>query len=173
MILQPASLDTVTLRQGERALGFEVVPSFCGHHQLAHIRFASPAHASGLVHEADEIVEANGKCVLGWSGEAVERTCLARTSPDLVLRLRRRGARPLPVLSTPPLRVPRPRAHLHVHTYSHMHSHMHMHPHMHMHARLPPLHTHLHTRVRLVILNIIFSFMLLCYFLYNNVIILY
>ncbi|CAH2106897.1 unnamed protein product [Euphydryas editha] len=56
-ILQPASLDAVSLRQGERALGFEVVPSFCGHHQLAHIRFASPAHASGLVHEADEIVQ--------------------------------------------------------------------------------------------------------------------
>lgn len=57
MILQPASLDAVSLRQGARPLGFEVVPSFCGHHQLADIRFASPAHASGLVHEADEIVQ--------------------------------------------------------------------------------------------------------------------
>ncbi|KPJ01666.1 Connector enhancer of kinase suppressor of ras 2 [Papilio xuthus] len=57
MILQPASLDTVTLRQGARALGFEVLPSFCGHHQLAHIRFGSPAHASGAVHDGDEIVQ--------------------------------------------------------------------------------------------------------------------
>lgn len=57
MILQPGSLDSVTLRQGGKPLGFNVVPSFCGHHQLADIRFGSPAHASGLVHDADEIVQ--------------------------------------------------------------------------------------------------------------------
>lgn len=57
MILQGASLDTVVLRQGGRALGFDVVPSFCGHHQLADIRFGSPAHASGAVHVGDEIVQ--------------------------------------------------------------------------------------------------------------------
>lgn len=57
MILQPASLDTVTLRQGEKPLGFNVVPSFCGHHQLCDIRFGSPAHASGAVHDGDEIVQ--------------------------------------------------------------------------------------------------------------------
>nr|XP_034824707.1 connector enhancer of kinase suppressor of ras 3-like [Maniola hyperantus] len=124
MILQPASLDAVSLRQGTRPLGFEVVPSFCGHHQLADIRFASPAHASGLVHEADEIVQAGAKCVLGWSGEAVERACVlaARATGELQLRLRRRGARALPALPTPPLRAPRPRA---------------------ARLRLPPLHAHL------------------------------
>ncbi|XP_045446317.1 uncharacterized protein LOC123654461 [Melitaea cinxia] len=97
-ILQPASLDAVSLRQGERALGFEVLRSLCGHHQLAHLRFASPAHASGLVHEADEIVQVGGKCVIGWSGEAVERACAdaARGAGELQLRLRRRGARALP-----------------------------------------------------------------------------
>lgn len=57
MILQPASMDTVVLRQRGRPLGFGVVPSFCGHHQLADIRFGSPAHASGAVHQGDEIVQ--------------------------------------------------------------------------------------------------------------------
>ncbi|XP_068630736.1 caskin-1 [Battus philenor] len=109
MILQPASLDTVTLRQGARALGFEVLPSFCGHHQLAHIRFGSPAHASGAVHDGDEIVQVGARCVIGWSGEAVERLC-ARTAGaaaggELPLRLRRRApARPA---RTPPLHAPR------------------------------------------------------------------
>ncbi|XP_023934749.1 uncharacterized protein LOC112043517 [Bicyclus anynana] len=123
MILQPASLDAVSLRQGTRPLGFEVVPSFCGHHQLADIRFASPAHASGLVHEADEIVQAGSRCVLGWSGEAVERECVraARATGELQLRLRRRGGA-LPALPTPPLHAPRPRA---------------------ARLRLPPLHAHL------------------------------
>ncbi|CAG9560797.1 unnamed protein product [Danaus chrysippus] len=111
MILQPARVDSVSLVQGERALGFEVVPSFCGHHQLAHIRFASPAHASGLVHEADEIVQVGGRCVVGWPGEAVEAACTrAARSGDLALKLRRRGARALPALPTPPLRAPRARA---------------------------------------------------------------
>ncbi|XP_045523969.1 uncharacterized protein LOC123714019 [Pieris brassicae] len=113
LILQPSWVDTVTLRQAGRPLGFHVLPSFCGHHQIAHIRFGSPAHASGHVHEGDEIVQVGDVCVLGWSGEAVERACAAvagRASGELVLRLRRRGARALP---TPPLhtRAPRPRAH--------------------------------------------------------------
>ncbi|CAK1552777.1 unnamed protein product [Leptosia nina] len=111
MILQPASVDTVTLKQGERPLGFQVLPSFCGHHQLAHIRFGSPAHASGHVHEGDEIVQVGDICVIGWSGDSVERFCAkqALRNGELVLKLRRRGARALP---TPPLhaRTPRPRA---------------------------------------------------------------
>ncbi|XP_047521014.1 uncharacterized protein LOC125060256 isoform X2 [Pieris napi] len=113
LILQPSWVDTVTLRQAGKPLGFHVLPSFCGHHQIDHIRFGSPAHASGHVHEGDEIVQVGDVCVLGWSGEAVERACAAvagRASGELVLRLRRRGARALP---TPPLhtRAPRPRAH--------------------------------------------------------------
>ncbi|CAG4976899.1 unnamed protein product [Colias eurytheme] len=124
MILQPAWVDTVTLKQNGRALGFQVLPSFCGHHQLAHIRFGSPAHASGHVHEGDEIVQVGNTCVIGWSGDAVERLC-ASSGAELVLRLRRRGARALP---TPPLhaRAPRRAARL----------------------RLPPLHAHRLHRIK-------------------------
>ncbi|XP_075970976.1 LOW QUALITY PROTEIN: connector enhancer of ksr [Anticarsia gemmatalis] len=102
MILQPASLDTVTLRQGGKPLGFDVVPSFCGHHQLADIRFGSPAHASGAVHIGDEIVQVGGQCVIGWSGAAVVRLCAA-AGAELALRVRRRAARAPPVLATPQL----------------------------------------------------------------------
>ncbi|CAH1644612.1 unnamed protein product [Spodoptera littoralis] len=91
MILQPASLDTVTLRQAGKPLGFDVVPSFCGHHQLADIRFGSPAHASGAVHNGDEIVQVGAAVVVGWSGAAVLRQC-ARAGALLALRLRRRAA---------------------------------------------------------------------------------
>ncbi|XP_022835862.1 connector enhancer of kinase suppressor of ras 3-like [Spodoptera litura] len=90
MVLQPAWLDTVSLRQADKPLGFDVVPSFCGHHQLADIRFGSPAHASGAVHNGDEIVQVGAACVVGWSGAAVLRQC-ARAGPLLALRLRRRA----------------------------------------------------------------------------------
>ncbi|KAL0839986.1 hypothetical protein ABMA28_015313 [Loxostege sticticalis] len=106
MILQPASLDTVTLRQGEKPLGFNVVPSFCGHHQLCDIRFGSPAHASGAVHDGDEIVQVGPACVIGWSGEAVEARCAAAAAAaggELQLRLRRRAARAPAALATPQL----------------------------------------------------------------------
>ncbi|KAL0891793.1 hypothetical protein ABMA27_015060 [Loxostege sticticalis] len=106
MILQPASLDTVTLRQGEKPLGFNVVPSFCGHHQLCDIRFGSPAHASGAVHDGDEIVQVGPACVIGWSGEAVEARCAlaaAAAGGELQLRLRRRAARAPAALATPQL----------------------------------------------------------------------
>ncbi|XP_038210579.1 uncharacterized protein LOC119831347 [Zerene cesonia] len=82
MILQPAWVDTVSLKQGGRALGFQVVPSFCGHHQLAHIRFGSPAHASGHVHEGDEIVQVGNTCffffkLLDFEEGKMPRTTLA------------------------------------------------------------------------------------------------
>ncbi|KAI8429320.1 hypothetical protein MSG28_007815 [Choristoneura fumiferana] len=57
VILQPASLEQVTLAQGARPLGFAVLPSCGGYHQLAAIRFGSPAHASGAVLDGDEIVQ--------------------------------------------------------------------------------------------------------------------
>lgn len=106
MILQPASLDTVTLRQGGKPLGFDVVPSFCGHHQLADIRFGSPAHASGAVHIGDEIVQVGSQCVIGWSGASVVQLCAATSAAaggELALRVRRRAARAPPALATPQL----------------------------------------------------------------------
>ncbi|XP_041976438.1 uncharacterized protein LOC121731148 [Aricia agestis] len=123
-ILQPATVEAVSLRQAGAgagrgvgraggALGFEVVPSFCGHHQLAHIRFGSPAHACGRVHEGDEVVAVGGMCVIGWSGEAVERRCGA--AGELALLLRRRGARPLPLPAPAPER--RRPAFMHDHRY--------------------------------------------------------
>ncbi|XP_063361546.1 uncharacterized protein LOC134650519 [Cydia amplana] len=94
-VLAPATLETVSLRQAGKPLGFSVLPSLSGHLQLANIRFGSPAHASGAVHEGDEIVQVGGQCVVGWSGPAVERACAerARGGGELPLRLRRRGAR--------------------------------------------------------------------------------
>ncbi|XP_053602435.1 uncharacterized protein cnk isoform X3 [Plodia interpunctella] len=105
LILQPASLETVSLRQGERPLGFDVVPSCCGHLQLADIRFGSPAHASGALHDGDEIVQVSGRCVVGWGGGAVLRLLAASAAaqPALALRVRRRARLTPAALATPRL----------------------------------------------------------------------
>lgn len=57
MLLQPASLDLATLKKKENELGFSLMPSFHGVHQIADIKFASPAHTSNKLEEGDEIVQ--------------------------------------------------------------------------------------------------------------------
>lgn len=57
MVLQPASLDLATLKKKENELGFSLMPSFHGIHQITDIKFASPAHQSNKLEEGDEIVQ--------------------------------------------------------------------------------------------------------------------
>ncbi|XP_015436099.1 PREDICTED: LOW QUALITY PROTEIN: uncharacterized protein LOC107191550 [Dufourea novaeangliae] len=67
MILQPASLDLATLKKkpGDD-LGFYILPSFHGAHQIAEIKFGSAAHQCGKMEEGDEIVQVNYQTVVGW-----------------------------------------------------------------------------------------------------------
>nr|CAD7262939.1 unnamed protein product [Timema shepardi] len=64
LILQPASLDLATLkkRAGDD-LGFFILPSFHGVHQIAEIKFSSPAHQCGKIEDGDEVVQVNYQTV--------------------------------------------------------------------------------------------------------------
>jgi len=57
MVLQPATLDLVTLKKRENELGFDILPNINGIHQIIDIKFGSPAHASGKIEDGDEIVQ--------------------------------------------------------------------------------------------------------------------
>ncbi|XP_012283577.1 uncharacterized protein LOC105701420 [Orussus abietinus] len=90
MILQPASLDLATLkkRPGDD-LGFYILPSFHGAHQVAEIKFGSAAHQCGKMEEGDEIVQVNYQTVVGWERKNVLE--LFRESPaEVLLTLKRR-----------------------------------------------------------------------------------
>ncbi|XP_051174533.1 probable serine/threonine-protein kinase DDB_G0282963 [Leptopilina boulardi] len=90
MILQPASLDLATLkkRPGDD-LGFCILPSFHGAHQIAEIKFGSAAHQCGKMEEGDEIVQVNYQTVVGWERKNVLE--LFRESPaEVLLTLKRR-----------------------------------------------------------------------------------
>ncbi|XP_048506093.1 uncharacterized protein LOC105688413 isoform X2 [Athalia rosae] len=90
MILQPASLDLATLkkRPGDD-LGFYILPSFHGAHQIAEIKFGSAAHQCGKMEEGDEIVQVNYQTVVGWERKNVLE--LFRESPaEVLLTLKRR-----------------------------------------------------------------------------------
>nr|CAD7198538.1 unnamed protein product [Timema douglasi] len=65
LILQPASLDLATLkkRAGDD-LGFFILPSFHGVHQIAEIKFSSPAHQCGKIEDGDEVVQVNYQTVV-------------------------------------------------------------------------------------------------------------
>lgn len=57
MILQPASLDLATLKKKEQELGFFLMPNNHAIHQIAEIKYGSPAHSSSKIEEGDEIVQ--------------------------------------------------------------------------------------------------------------------
>nr|XP_033332799.1 uncharacterized protein LOC117224168 [Megalopta genalis] len=90
MILQPTSLDLATLKKkpGDD-LGFYILPSFHGAHQIAEIKFGSAAHQCGKMEEGDEIVQVNYQTVVGWERKNLLE--LFRESPaEVLLTLKRR-----------------------------------------------------------------------------------
>lgn len=90
MILQPVTLDLATLkkRPGDE-LGFYILRSFHGIHQIADIKFGSAAHQCGKMEEGDEIVQINYQTVVGWERKNVLE--LFSESPnEILLTLKRR-----------------------------------------------------------------------------------
>lgn len=61
IILQPASLDLTTLKKKEQELGFFILSTNSPIHQIAEIKYGSPAHSSSKIEEGDEIVQVSYK----------------------------------------------------------------------------------------------------------------
>ncbi|KAJ8920841.1 hypothetical protein NQ315_015633 [Exocentrus adspersus] len=89
MILQPASLDLATLKKKEQELGFFILPSNHAIHQIADIKYGSPAHGSSKIEEGDEIVQVNYQTVVGWQRKKV-MMLLQDSPPEIVLTLKKR-----------------------------------------------------------------------------------
>ncbi|KAK9870665.1 hypothetical protein WA026_008227 [Henosepilachna vigintioctopunctata] len=89
MILQPASLDLATLKKKEQELGFFILPSNHAVHQIAEIKYGSPAHGSSKIEEGDEIVQVNYLTVVGWQRKNV-MFLLQESPPEIVLTLKKR-----------------------------------------------------------------------------------
>ncbi|XP_034238099.1 uncharacterized protein LOC117643365 [Thrips palmi] len=90
LILQPASLDLATLRKrGGDDLGFYILPSFCGVHQIGDIKFGSPAHQCGKVEEGDEVVQVNYQTIVGWQRKKV-MALFEESATDVFLTLKKR-----------------------------------------------------------------------------------
>ncbi|XP_018897509.2 uncharacterized protein cnk [Bemisia tabaci] len=90
LILQPASLDLVTVkkRPGDH-LGFYIVPSFHGIHQIGELKCNSAAHQCGKIECGDEIVQINYQTVVGWQVKQV-MVLFEESSSDVFLTLKKR-----------------------------------------------------------------------------------
>lgn len=89
IILQPATLDLTTLKKKEQDLGFSVLPSYNLVHQIADIKFGSPAQLSKKIDEGDEIIQINYQTVIGWETKKV--LLLMQEPPtEIVLTLKKR-----------------------------------------------------------------------------------
>jgi connector enhancer of kinase suppressor of Ras 2 len=89
MILQPASLDLATLKKKEQEFGFFISPNNHAIHQIAEIKYGSPAHGSTKIEEGDEIVQVNYQTVVGWQRKNV-MILLQDSPPEIVLTLKKR-----------------------------------------------------------------------------------
>ncbi|KAH8297107.1 hypothetical protein KR044_004926 [Drosophila immigrans] len=89
MVLQPASLNLVTLKKRESDLGFNIESSYNGIHRVTDIKYNSPAHNSGKIEDGDEIVQINYQTVVGWQRKTVLQH-LREALPDVVLTVKKR-----------------------------------------------------------------------------------
>lgn len=89
MVLQPASLNLVTLKKRESELGFNIESSYNGIHRVTDIKYNSPAHNSGKIEDGDEIVQINYQTVVGWQHRTVLEH-LREALPDVVLTVKKR-----------------------------------------------------------------------------------
>ncbi|XP_034103281.1 uncharacterized protein LOC117567414 [Drosophila albomicans] len=89
MVLQPASLNLVTLKKRESDLGFNIESSDNGIHRVTDIKYNSPAHNSGKIEDGDEIVQINYQTVVGWQRKTVLQH-LREALPDVVLTVKKR-----------------------------------------------------------------------------------
>ncbi|XP_066991200.2 uncharacterized protein cnk isoform X2 [Anabrus simplex] len=90
LVLQPASLDLATLKKkAGDDLGFFIMPSFHGVHQIGEIKFSSPAHQCGKIEEGDEVVQVNYQTVVGWQTKKV-MFLLEESPTDVFLTLKKR-----------------------------------------------------------------------------------
>ncbi|RZF39776.1 hypothetical protein LSTR_LSTR003437 [Laodelphax striatellus] len=84
LLLQPASLDLATLKKrSSDDLGFYIVPSFHGIHEIGELKLNSAAHQCGKIEPGDEIVQINYQTVVGWQVKQV--MALFEESPTEVL----------------------------------------------------------------------------------------
>uniref|UniRef100_A0A0A1WLL9 Connector enhancer of kinase suppressor of ras 3 n=1 Tax=Zeugodacus cucurbitae TaxID=28588 RepID=A0A0A1WLL9_ZEUCU len=89
MLLQPASLNLVTVKKREMDPGFEIESNYHGVHRITEIRYNSPAHTSGKIEYGDEIVQINYQTVVGWQGKTVWHQ-LHVSPTDVLLTLKKR-----------------------------------------------------------------------------------
>lgn len=90
LLLQPSHLDLATLkkRPGDH-LGFCIIPSFYGIHQIGDIKCNSSAYQSGKIECGDEIVQINYQTVVGWDVKQVI-ALFEESSSDIFLTLKKR-----------------------------------------------------------------------------------
>ncbi|XP_004537412.1 uncharacterized protein LOC101449739 isoform X1 [Ceratitis capitata] len=89
MLLQPASLNLVTVKKREMDPGFEIESNFHGVHRITEIKYNSPAHTSGKIEYGDEIIQINYQTVVGWQGKTVWHQ-LHVSPTDVLLTLKKR-----------------------------------------------------------------------------------
>jgi connector enhancer of kinase suppressor of Ras 2 len=88
LVIQPSSLELVTLKKRENDVGFLLMNSMnSGIQRITDIKFNSPAYHSGKIEDGDEIVQVNYQTVVGWNDKRVI-ALLNDSPPDVLMTLK-------------------------------------------------------------------------------------
>ncbi|KAL1131482.1 hypothetical protein AAG570_011099 [Ranatra chinensis] len=120
LILQPASLDLATIKKrSSEDLGFYIVPSFRGVHQISDLKLNSAAHQCGKIEPGDEIVQINYQTVVGWDVKHV-MTLFAESPTEVYLTLKKRPrhTKVYGQIYVKPYRLPSKKRMTHVHPFA-------------------------------------------------------
>ncbi|KRY40940.1 Beta-mannosidase [Trichinella spiralis] len=121
LVLQTAFLETVLIRRHsvDDELGFNIEAPYKGVHMISEVKYHSPVDVCGKVHAGDEIVQVNGRTVVGWQVKSVASLLIACKSKEVTLLLKKRPRQHLgmmkarnsntsyPVISSLPAASPR------------------------------------------------------------------
>ncbi|OUC45847.1 PDZ/DHR/GLGF domain protein [Trichinella nativa] len=121
LVLQTAFLETVLIRRHsvDDELGFNIEAPYKGVHMISEVKYHSPVDVCGKVNAGDEIVQVNGRTVVGWQVKSVASLLIACKSKEVTLLLKKRPRQHLgmmkarnsntsyPVISSLPAASPR------------------------------------------------------------------
>ncbi|KRX97584.1 Beta-mannosidase [Trichinella pseudospiralis] len=100
LVLQTAFLETVLIRRHsvDDELGFNIEAPYKGVHMISEVKYHSPVDVCGKVNAGDEIVQVNGRTVVGWQVKSVASLLIACKSKEVTLLLKKRPRQHLGIM---------------------------------------------------------------------------
>ncbi|KRX97586.1 Beta-mannosidase [Trichinella pseudospiralis] len=97
-LAQMPSDDLCDVARNLQMLGFNIEAPYKGVHMISEVKYHSPVDVCGKVNAGDEIVQVNGRTVVGWQVKSVASLLIACKSKEVTLLLKKRPRQHLGIM---------------------------------------------------------------------------